>query len=88
MSAKLLIAAAVASAVLLASATSSHAWGGFNGLSTNGVKFNGLSSNGANANALAQNALAPTLPTPADSALGALNGVGVEAVILPEAQRR
>jgi hypothetical protein len=71
-------AAPLAIAALLACVTPAGAGIAVNGVSMNGVSMNGVSMNGVALNGVALNG----------SALGDLNGVAVEAVVIPEAATR
>jgi hypothetical protein len=76
-------AAPLAIAALLACVTPAGAGIAVNGVSMNGVSMNGVSMNGVSMNGVALNGVALN-----GSALGDLNGVAVEAVVIPEAATR
>ncbi|MGB9650157.1 MAG: hypothetical protein WCB44_34375 [Stellaceae bacterium] len=59
-----------------------------NALTSNALAGNALTSNALVANAFTSNSLSSNAVVAAGSALGQLNGVAVEAVILPDRPRR
>ncbi|MGH6837916.1 MAG: hypothetical protein ACREDT_03790 [Methylocella sp.] len=87
----LVIGAPLAIAALLSCVTPAGAKISSNGMSLNGTSLNKISSNGTNlqgisATAVAQNPASARSTT--GSALGDLNGVEVEGVIIPDAAIR
>jgi hypothetical protein len=86
-----IIGVPLALAALLVCVTPAGALLGANGLSSNGLSSNLLGANGMNmqgisASAVAQNPADPRITS--GSALIDLNGVAVEAVVIPEAATR
>ena len=75
-------------AALLACVTPAGARLASNGASLNGVSLNRLASNGLATNRLASNGVSLNGVALSGSALGDLNGVVVEAVVIPEAAIR
>ena len=78
-----IIGAPLVLAALLACVTPAGAGVALNGVALNGVALNGVALNGVALNGISLNGVALN-----GSALGDLNGVAVEAIIIPEAATR
>lgn len=81
-----ILGAPLAIVALLACVTPAGARLASNGVSLNRLASNGMNMQGISATAVAQNPADARITT--GSALGDLNGVAVEAVIIPEAATR
>jgi hypothetical protein len=73
---------------LLACITPAGAIYSWNGIALNGITLNGITLNGIALNGMQLNGVPANARITTGSALGDLNGVAVEAVIIPEAAIR
>jgi len=81
-----LFATAAFASLLVAGSASAHIIAnshGINGLAMNALTYNALTSNALTSNSITYNALGHNALTATGSGLAELNGVAVEAVVLP-----